>query len=851
MKKWTAHVAGLAATLMLSSVLPAPAFAESPPAQPTAEVQTVTETTGTAYLKENTALLQTADSTAVIQQLPAGMTFKTLDTDGDFTRVSWQEGIAYVATSALTQTAPVFQKQATLTSKSPLSLVASPFDSTVVTTLPAYQRIDTYGTFDTFTRLKWKEQYVYVPTTQLEQLPKLVGTQYVKRATSLFVEPKTTSTKTAVTQNQAFETFGTVGTFTRVATETGYAFVLTTDLADAPVENYPETGLRYVKRATSLFVEPKTTSTKTAIVQNQAFETFGTTGTFTRVATKTGYAFVLTTDLADTPIVNHPETGLRYVQQQTTVYATATTKGKVLQSISVNTSLQTYGIEGSFTRIKRNDDYAYVLTAHLGTLKYYPKTARLYVQRATPIYSDAKSSSPILKQHQTNTLLTVYGTNGAYSRIIFRGIHAYVKTADLGTGKVYASTGTRYAKRNLSVYTSASTSSKTVYTVKRADQLTIYGTSGRYTRLKKGSIYGYVKTTDLVTKKPDLYDVSGQRYVTEDDVVIRSQAKLSGKKIGTLKKGASISIYGKSGYYTRVKYKNTFGFVDSSRIGLNKPMVKAKKGTTFYVHLDQTPLFSADVAYSRPAAYLKKGTKLVGLKSIDDDFWQVRLVSGQTGYVLNPYISTSKPDMSLAQKAIDRAKIYTVKQTTSFFASPTSPKGSGLVEQGKRVYPRHRVGNFYVIQSGWTPVYLPVSAVTITSDKRVVKKNNTRGEKLIQAAVQHIGTPYTWGSQDAVNGGFDCSGLIHYATNQAGKYGGRTNVRGYWYGAFFTNRRTSISSGKRSDIVFFQNTYTDGPSHIGIMLDNEHFIHAGGSQLQINSIYEPRWQEHFLGFKSM
>lgn len=784
MKKWTAHVAGLAATLMLSSVLPAPAFAESSPTQSTAETQTVTETTGTAYLKENTALLQTADSTAVIQQLPAGMTFKTLDTDGDFTRVSWQEGIAYVATSALTQTAPVFQKQATLTSKSPLSLVASPFDSTVMTTLPAYQRIDTYGTFDTFTRLKWKEQYVYVPTTQLEQLPKLVGTQYVKRATSLFVEPKTTSTKTAVAQNQAFETFGTVGTFTRVATETGYAFVLTTDLAD-------------------------------------------------------------------TPIVNHPETGVRYVQQQTTVYATATTKGKVLQSIPVNTSLQTYGIEGSFTRIKRNDDYAYVLTAHLGTLKYYPKTARLYVQRATPIYSDAKSSSPILKQHQMNTLLTVYGTNGAYSRIIFRGIHAYVKTADLGTGKVYASTGTRYAKRNLSVYTSASTSSKTVYTVKRADQLTIYGTSGSYTRLKKGSIYGYVKTTDLVTKKPDLYDVSGQRYVTEDDVVIRSQAKLSGKKIGTLKKGASISIYGKSGYYTRVKYKNTFGFVDSSRIGLNKPMAKAKKGTTFYVHLDQTPLFSADVAYSRPAAYLKKGTKLVGLKSIDDDFWQVRLVSGQTGYVLNPYISTSKPDMSLAQKAIDRAKIYTVKQTTSFFASPTSPKGSGLVEQGKRVYPRHRVGNFYVIQSGWTPVYLPVSAVTITSDKRVVKKNNTRGEKLIQAAVQHIGTPYTWGSQDAVNGGFDCSGLIHYATNQAGKYGGRTNVRGYWYGAFFTNRRTSISSGKRSDIVFFQNTYTDGPSHIGIMLDNEHFIHAGGSQLQINSIYEPRWQEHFLGFKSM
>ncbi|KSU48963.1 glycoside hydrolase [Exiguobacterium indicum] len=610
-------------------------------------------------------------------------------------------------------------------------------------------------------------------------------------------------------------------------------------------------GTRYAKRATSLFVEPKTTSAKTAVTQNQSFETFGTTGTFTRVATKTGYAFVLTTDLADTQVVSHPETGVRYVQQQTTVYATATTKGEVVQSLPVNTSLHTYGVEGSFTRIKRNDEYAYVLTAHLGTLKYYPKTARLYVQRATPIYSAPNASGSIIDQQKTNTLLTIYGKSGVYSRIIFRGVHAYVKTADLGSEKVYAATGTRYAKRNLSVYTSASTKSKMMYSVKRADKLTIYGTSGSYTRLKKGTVYGYVKTSDLVTKKPDLYDVTGQRYVTEDDVVIRSQAKLSGKKIGTLKKGKSITIYGKSGYFTRVKYNNIFGFVDSSRIGLNKPKAKAKKGTTFYVHLDQTPLFSADVAYSRPAAYLKKGTKLIGLKSIDDDFWQVRLASGQTGYVLNPYISTSKPDMKLTQKAINRTKIYTVKQTTSFFSSPTSPKGSGLVEQGKRVYPRHRVGNFYVIQSGWTPVYLPVSAVTITSDKRVIKKNNTRGEKLIQAAVQHIGTPYTWGSQNAVNGGFDCSGLIHYATNKAGKYGGRTNVRGYWYGAFFTNRRTSISSGKRSDIVFFQNTYTDGPSHIGIMLDSEHFIHAGGSQLQINSIYEPRWQEHFLGFKSM
>ncbi|WP_214703511.1 MULTISPECIES: NlpC/P60 family protein [unclassified Exiguobacterium] len=51
-------------------------------------------------------------------------------------------------------------------------------------------------------------------------------------------------------------------------------------------------------------------------------------------------------------------------------------------------------------------------------------------------------------------------------------------------------------------------------------------------------------------------------------------------------------------------------------------------------------------------------------------------------------------------------------------------------------------------------------------------------------------------------------------------------------------------------MVFFAGTYKSGPSHIGIMLDDELFIHAGGEMLQINSIHDPMWHPYFLGYKS-
>ena len=846
-KKW---FTSLAASVMLFSSFPISPSAEGNDSVAVVDEQTEVMT-GKLFTQTATPVFETTESTASVSTLPAATEVETFGVEGLFTRIKLDGTYRFVKTDQLADT-PVYPKiDSQYTNK--VAVLYSTADSSTATaqTFAPNSKIDTYGQVGLFTRVKQDAGYLFVLTADLSTTPvySATGERFAQQKTSVYPTADTTQKPLAtLTQNDAIKTFGTSGHFTRIELNGTYAFVLTAHLGTKPLVSYTATGKKYSQQLATVYPTAATTGTPLGtLAQNQLVDIYGVSGAYTRVRLNGVYGFVPTAQLGDLEFF--AQTARLYVQSPTPIRQAPSASSPVLKEHQTNTLLTVYGTSGAYSRILFRGQYAYVLTSTLAPLKVYARTARLYVQTPAAIRSAPNTSSPVLKQHQTNTLLTVYGTSGAYSRILFRGQYAYVLTSTLAPTKVYAKTGLRYASKPTAIF--KDTTAKTIIrTMKRAEQIDIYGTSGSYTRVKLGSVYAYVKTTDLVTKKPDLYDVTGIRYVLDDKVVVHPKASLTGK-IATLKKNAQLSIYGTSGYYTRVKIGTTFGYVDSSRLGLNKPVARPKVGTVFYVHFDQTPLFSADVAYSRPAGYLSKGTKLIGLKAIDDDFWQVRLPNGTTGYVINPYIGTTKPDMRYTQQAINRQKIYTVKATSSYFATPVSPKSAGLMEQGKRVYPRYRVGNFYVIQSGWSPVYLPVSAVTVKTDTRIAQKNTSRGEKLIQAAAKHLGTPYTWGSQTAANGGFDCSGLIHYATNEAGKYGGRTNVSGYWYGAFFTNRRTTISSGKRSDIVFFENTYTDGPSHIGIMLDNEYFIHAGGSQLQINSIYEPRWREHFLGFKSM
>ncbi len=97
---------------------------------------------------------------------------------------------------------------------------------------------------------------------------------------------------------------------------------------------------------------------------------------------------------------------------------------------------------------------------------------------------------------------------------------------------------------------------------------------------------------------------------------------------------------------------------------------------------------------------------------------------------------------------------------------------------------------------------------------------STVGEHIVATAMQYLGRPYVWGGTTPA--GFDCSGFVYFVVNQ---------VLG---GGFPRSLEAQAVSGvyvdpdhlQPGDLVFFQNTYKWGLSHVGIYLGNGRFIHA-------------------------
>lgn len=144
----------------------------------------------------------------------------------------------------------------------------------------------------------------------------------------------------------------------------------------------------------------------------------------------------------------------------------------------------------------------------------------------------------------------------------------------------------------------------------------------------------------------------------------------------------------------------------------------------------------------------------------------------------------------------------------------------------------------HLIYAGKT---LKVSGQASTPETVKESAPSNSAEKLIKEAKALIGTPYVWGGSTVK--GFDCSGFIYYTYNKVGKGLIRTNAEGYY------NRSYYVDKPQPGDLVFFENTYKRGISHVGIYLGNNEFIHAGNDAVEISSLNNSYYKKHFSAFK--
>ena len=119
----------------------------------------------------------------------------------------------------------------------------------------------------------------------------------------------------------------------------------------------------------------------------------------------------------------------------------------------------------------------------------------------------------------------------------------------------------------------------------------------------------------------------------------------------------------------------------------------------------------------------------------------------------------------------------------------------------------------------------------------------TRGAQIAAIAQKYLGYRYIWGG--STPNGFDCSGFTWYVYRQAGVSIPNHDLQGQMN----AGPKIPLNQLQPGDLVFFQNTYMPGLSHVGVYLGGGRFINAESEKVgvQIRAMSDPFWSSRFVG----
>ena len=122
-------------------------------------------------------------------------------------------------------------------------------------------------------------------------------------------------------------------------------------------------------------------------------------------------------------------------------------------------------------------------------------------------------------------------------------------------------------------------------------------------------------------------------------------------------------------------------------------------------------------------------------------------------------------------------------------------------------------------------------------------------EASVAQAMLLVNTPYRYGG-NTPEGGFDCSGLVHYVYGQVAAGAARLpRSTAQWAAA---TQPVAESALQRGDLVFF-NTSGTPFSHMGIYVGGEQFVHApsSGGTVRKDSLNSRYFAPRYLGARSV
>lgn len=191
----------------------------------------------------------------------------------------------------------------------------------------------------------------------------------------------------------------------------------------------------------------------------------------------------------------------------------------------------------------------------------------------------------------------------------------------------------------------------------------------------------------------------------------------------------------------------------------------------------------------------------------------------------------TKYNSNVRSAAGTKNKILTLAKTG------TTVKATAQTKVGSQVWYKVNVNG----KTGWISG-LALAKATAAKPATVSKVSNSSASSssLVSTALSLQGTPYRFGG--STTSGFDCSGFVQYVFKQSGKSMSRSTL------TQFAETKT-VSTPQPGDLVFFQNTYRPGISHVGIYIGNNQFVHSGGQKAEVKSLSDSYWKTKIHSFK--
>lgn len=329
---------------------------------------------------------------------------------------------------------------------------------------------------------------------------------------------------------------------------------------------------------------------------------------------------------------------------------------------------------------------------------------------------------------------------------------------------------------------------------------------------------------------------------------------------------------GNSGWISRglIKYADT-AETSSTRAGASRPSGERFQNAPAWVaeeviNVRSGPGRDADIRFQ-----LERGTKVTAT-DLDGHWVQIKTSDGRSGWAAGWVVNFVPAGKEVTTKEGDQTVNvhvgWVARPKVNLRAGPnTDAERIGTAELSTRVVILGQQGQWYRValdsgEVGWMASWLidtraqriarkttgqaPPASTDVAEDIAFPSPTTTGGEggvgqEILATARKYLGHRYVRGSASP-GVGFDCSGFVHYVMKQFGVRLPRSSDT-----QFRNGQPVARSALQPGDVVFFQNTYKRGISHVGFYVGDNQFIHASNSRRGVvidslnSSYYAPRY----------